>query len=639
MKQNNTTKLVLVLAFLALSIYYLQFTVRNVLQNRYIDSLEGQARIDYIEQNQESINNLRERTLNLGLDLQGGMHVALEIRTPQLLVDLANEGTDSLLINSINAADLASIANNTDIIDEFVSEFESRDSEARLSRYYRNDGLNITRRSTNAEIRDYLRSQRDAAIDRAIEIVRTRVDRFGVTEPSIVKQGANRIIVELPGVDDETRVRNLLRGAARLEFHLTADQNEMSSALNRIITYYNNEQNANRVLNSSTAAPVPTPVEADSTLATADAADADTSAIDSAEADSANIAGNPLVQLIMPANDGISLGTVAGRDTSRVNKLLSDPAVRAMLPRNTKLLWTAKPVFTDESRMGYYNLLPVRAEAELTGEVITEARPDFDPFTNAPQVSMRMSTEGARVWSRVTGANIGRPIAIVLDNLVYTYPNVQNKISDGNSSITGIGSLSEAEDLVNILMSGALPAPLDIVEERTVGPSLGAASINQGFTSVALGLAIVAVFMFIYYQMAGLVAVIALMLNIVFLLGIMAAFRATLTLPGIAGIVLTIGMAVDANVLIFERIREELDSGKSYRAAVDAGFANALSAILDSNITTFLTGAILYSFGVGPIKGFAVTLMAGIVSSLFSALIITRILVDTLTRKKAISLG
>jgi preprotein translocase subunit SecD len=637
MKQNNTTKLVLVLAFLALSIYYLQFTVRNVLQNRYIDSLEGQARIDYIEQNQESINNLRERTLNLGLDLQGGMHVALEIRTPQLLIDLANEGTDSLLINSIGAADLASVANNTDIIDEFVTEFESRDSEARLSRYYRNDGLNITRRSTNAEIRDYLRSQRDAAIDRAIEIVRTRVDRFGVTEPSIVKQGANRIIVELPGVDDETRVRNLLRGAARLEFHLTADQNEMSSSLNRIITYYNSEQNVTRALQGESAPQAPAAV--DTTAAQTDAAATDTTATDTSAVDSTNVAGNPLVQVFLPANDGISLGTVAGRDTARVNKLMSDPAARAMLPRNTKLLWTAKPVFTDESGMGFYNLLPVRAEAELTGEVITEARPDFDPFTNAPQVSMRMNTEGARVWSRVTGANIGKPIAIVLDNLVYTYPNVQNKISDGNSSITGIGSLTEAEDLVNILMSGALPAPLDIVEERTVGPSLGATSINQGFMSVVLGLAIVAVFMFFYYKMAGLVAVVALLLNIVFLLGIMAAFRATLTLPGIAGIVLTIGMAVDANVLIFERIREELDSGKSYKAAVDAGFANALSAILDSNITTFLTGAILYSFGVGPIKGFAVTLMAGIVASLFSALVITRMLVDTLTRKKAISLG
>lgn len=627
MKQNNTTKLVLILAFLALSIYYLQFTVRNVLQNRYIDSLEGQARITYVEQNKESINTLRERTLNLGLDLQGGMHVVLEIRTPQLLIDLANEGSDSLLVNSIGAANAASVSNNTDIIDEFITEFERRDGEARLSRYYRNDGLNITRRSTNAEIRDYLRSQRDAAIDRAIEIVRTRVDRFGVTEPSIVKQGSNRIIVELPGVDDETRVRNLLRGAARLEFHLTADQNEMTTALNRIIAFYNEEQNVARALDENTASQPSAAV--DTTMA----------AQDLATADITNTTGNPLVQMFLPANDGISLGTVAGRDTARVNKLFAAPAARTMMPRNTKLLWTAKPVFTDESGMDFFNLLPVRAEAELTGEVITEARPDFDPFTNAPQVSMRMNTEGARVWSRVTGANIGKPIVIVLDNLVYTYPNVQNKISDGNSSITGIGSLTEAEDLVNILMSGALPAPLDIVEERTVGPSLGATSIRQGFLSVVLGLAIVAVFMFFYYKTAGLVAVIALLLNIVFLLGIMAAFRATLTLPGIAGIVLTIGMAVDANVLIFERIREELDSGKSYKVAVDAGFANALSAILDSNITTFLTGAILYSFGVGPIKGFAVTLMAGIVASLFCALIITRLLVDTLTRKKVISLG
>jgi preprotein translocase subunit SecD len=633
MKQNNTTKLVFVLAFLALSLYYLQFTVRNVLQNRHIDSLEGQAKTDYINTNFESITSLRERTLNLGLDLQGGMHVALEIRTPQLLVDLANEGVDSLLTSSVAAADAASVANNTDIVDEFLNEFERRDPEARLSRYYRNDGLNITRRSTNAEIRDYLKSQRDGAIDRAIEIVRTRVDRFGVTEPSIVKQGANRIIVELPGVDDESRVRNLLRGAARLEFHLTADQTEMTSSLNRVIAFYNNKENADRALSGVAIEEV----VSDSTLAM-DATAADSVASDTTAA-TPNAATNPLIQIVLPANDGVSIGTVAGRDTATVNRLFSYPAVRAMLPRDTKLLWTAKPVFTDEAGMGYYNLLPVRAQAELTGETITEARPDFDPFTNAPQVSMKMNADGSRIWSRVTGANIGKPIAIVLDNLVYTYPNVISKISDGNSSITGVGSLTEAEDLVNILMSGALPAPLDIVEERTVGPTLGATSIQQGFMSVVLGLTLVAFFMFLYYRVSGLFAVMALLLNIVFLLGIMAAFRATLTLPGIAGIVLTIGMAVDANVLIFERIREELDSGKSFRAAVDAGFANALSAILDSNITTFLTGAILYSFGVGPIKGFAVTLMAGIVSSLFTALIVTRLLFDTFTRKKAISLG
>jgi len=623
MKQKNTTQVVLALAFLGISIFYLQFTVRNVLQERYIESLEGQARIDYIEENRESISQLRERSLNLGLDLQGGMHVALEIGTPQLLIDLANEGADSTLIQSINVADAASVRNNTDIVDEFLAEFERRDPEARLSRYYRNDGLNITRRSTNEEIIAYLKAQRDGAIDRAIEIVRTRVDRFGVTEPSIVKQGANRIIVELPGVDDETRVRNLLRGAARLEFHLTADQAEMSAALNQVIAFYNVKTNVDAFKNQ-------TPVDTSSVAADTTAAPADTTA---------NTAGNPLLQVVLPANDGVSVGTVAVKDTALVNRLFANPRVRIMLPRDTKLLWTTKPVVVDASGTEFFNLIPVRSQPELTGEVITEARPDFDQFTNAPQVSMKMSSEGARVWSRITGANIGKPIAIVLDNLVYTYPNVISKISDGNSSITGVGSLQEAEDLVNILLSGALPAPLNIVEERVVGPTLGAASIQQGFWSVVIGLLIVAVFMVFYYNRAGLVAVSALLLNILLLLGIMAAFQATLTLPGIAGIVLTIGMAVDANVLIYERIREELDAGKSIKAAIEAGFANALSAILDSNITTFLTGAILYSFGVGPIKGFAVTLMAGIASSLFCALIITRLLIQVLNRNKDVSFG
>jgi preprotein translocase subunit SecD len=276
----------------------------------------------------------------------------------------------------------------------------------------------------------------------------------------------------------------------------------------------------------------------------------------------------------------------------------------------------------------------VKKQVELKGDVIEEARPTFDRYTNAPEVSMTMNREGARKWARITGANIGKPIAIILDGYVYTYPNVITKISDGRSSITGLGSVQESEDLVNILMSGALPAPLDIVEERTVGPTLGQASIQSGFSSTIIGLIIVAVFMIAYYNKGGGIADMALIFNMIFILGILAAFKATLTLPGIAGIVLTIGMAVDANVLIFERIREEQAVGKSVRAAIDSGYANAMSAILDSNITTFLTGVILYSFGVGPIKGFAVTLMAGIVSSLFTAIIITRIVVDYMTRDK-----
>jgi preprotein translocase subunit SecD len=282
----------------------------------------------------------------------------------------------------------------------------------------------------------------------------------------------------------------------------------------------------------------------------------------------------------------------------------------------------------------------VMDNVEMTGEVITDARPDFDPYTNEPEVSMTMNAEGAQMWSRITGANVGRPVAVVMDNVVYSWPRIIDKIPSGRTSITGV-SRTEAEDVVTVLKSGALPAPVDIIEERTVGPSLGAASIRAGTLSVLIGLGLVIVFMVLYYQTAGLIANVALILNILFIFGILAAFGATLTLPGIAGIVLTIGMAVDANVLIFERIREEMATGKTLKAAIDAGYANALSAIVDANVTTFFVGVILFSFGVGPIQGFAVTLMAGIISSLFTAIVVTRVLFDWLVseRKSAVSFG
>jgi len=305
------------------------------------------------------------------------------------------------------------------------------------------------------------------------------------------------------------------------------------------------------------------------------------------------------------------------------------------MPRNMVLMWGASPFQTTPEGREFFELVGVRSQVEMTGEVIVEASVNFDQATNEPRVSMNMNAEGARMWSRITGANIGKPIAIILDGYVYSYPNVETKIADGRSSISGLESVAEAEDLVNILLSGALPAPLEIVEERTVGATLREASIQAGFYSVLIGMIIVTIFMIMYYHSGGAIADLALMLNIIFILGILAAFKATLTLPGIAGIVLTIGMAVDANVLIFDRIREEQRTGKTMQAAIDSGYSNAMSSVIDANVTTFFVGVILFSFGVGPIKGFAVTLMAGIVSSLFSAIVITRLVVDYLTRDKS----
>lgn len=589
-------KIGFIVAFLSLTLWYLVPTVQWTLEQRYIETLPEAEQLRYQEENREKLQEIREKSLSLGLDLQGGMHVTLEVGTAQLVLELASEFADDALRDIIDIAEERALNERTDFVDEMVAEFERRDPNALLSRYYRSDAENISRRSTNAEIAAYLKNQREAAVNRAIEIIRTRVDRFGVTEPSILKQGNNRVIVELPGVDDEERVRNLLKGTARLEFRMTAEPDEMNVARQAIINFYNPDEESED-------------------------------------------ATNPLLEVFNPGgNNQYVFGYAAGIDTARVNELLFNEEVQRLMPRNTTFMWGAQS-FGQEAGLDYFELIGVRTQIELTGDVVSEARVAFDPTSNRPEVSMTMNAEGARRWERITGANIGRPVAIVLDGYVYSYPTVQSRISNGRSSISGMGGISESEDLVNILLSGALPAPLEIIEERTVGATLGEASIKAGFYSTFFGLIIVAVFMIIYYRTGGGVADLALMLNIIFILGILAGFQATLTLPGIAGIVLTIGMAVDANVLIFDRIREELRSGKTLKAAIDNGYSNAMSAIIDANVTTFFVAVILYSFGVGPIKGFAVTLMAGIAASLFSAIIITRVVIDYLTREKNSSIS
>jgi len=607
-KQNNGFKIGTIVLFLGLTLYYLFPTIQWSLEQRHMASMTEAERVQYQSENRAELQETRENALSLGLDLQGGMYVTLEVGTAQLVSELAGDYSDEYLEEIIDVARERAFENRTDFIDEFVAEFESRDSEAMLSRYFRSDAAEITRRSTNEEITTYLKNQQAAAVDRAMEIIRSRVDRFGVTEPSILQQGSNRIVVELPGVDDEQRVRDLLRGTARLEFRLTPEPEEINSAKEQIAQYFSNMLEEEQQ---------------------------DTTAADSAAVmDDEDEIPNLLEVFDLRGTNQYSFGYAAETDTATVNYWMSQEEVQEMIPRNMELLWGAQPFATD-SGLELYEMIAVRDQIELTGDVISEARVAFDPATNVPEVSMNMDSEGARRWARITGANIGKPVAIVLDGYVYSYPTVRSKINNGRSSISGLGGLTEAEDLVNILMSGALPAPLDIIEERTVGASLGEASINAGLYSTLFGLTVVAIFMIVYYRTGGGIADLALIINIIFILGILAAFNATLTLPGIAGIVLTIGMAVDANVLIFDRIREEMRGGKTIRAAIENGYSNAMSAIVDANVTTFFVGIILYSFGVGPIKGFAVTLMAGIVASLFSAIVITRVIVDYLTRDKA----
>lgn len=597
--QGNGFKIFLIVAFFGYFLWELSPTVIWNLEQNQMAEMTSAERELYEAEHAEKLSNLRDNILSLGLDLQGGMHVTLEVGTPQLILELAGQDADDVLRSVVSQARTAASENDTDFIDEMKRIFEEQDANARLSRYYRNDSEGITRRSNNDDIVVYLKNQRDAALDRAIEIIRTRVDRFGVTEPSIVKQGSSRIVVELPGVDDEERVRNLLKGTARLEFRTGPDAQDFVNFRGRAIEYFN---------------VVP----------------------DTTDSLALNATTNALVDVLsfVQGQTPYVFGYALAQDTATVNSLLGQEDIQRMLPRNTELLWGANPISLGDGSE-QFTLFGVNSRAELTGEVIEEASIQFDPATNAAEVAMGMNSDGARTWARVTGANIGKPIAIVLDKYIVSYPNVQTKITGGNSTINGLDGIEEAEDLVNILMSGALPAPLEILEERTVGATLGEASIKAGLNSVLVGLSIVAIFMIVYYRKGGAVADIALITNIVFILGVLAAFSATLTLPGMAGIVLTIGMAVDANVLIFDRIREEQRSGKTMKAAISAGYANAMSAIFDANITTGFVAIILMSFGVGPIKGFAVTLLAGIACSLFSAIIITRVIIDYMTRNNA----
>ncbi|GAB5535346.1 MAG: protein translocase subunit SecD [Rubricoccaceae bacterium] len=636
-------------ALILLSLFYLFPTVQNSLNQRDLDAMAEDERAMYEEENARDLQATKERSLNLGLDLQGGMHVTLEVESGTLLRELAEGRTDEVFDAALASTIEEARTSREDFVTLFTNAVEEEREGTQLARYFRNQAAEITARSTNSEVADYLRLEVDGALDRAVEIIRQRVDRYGVTEPSIQKQGASRIVVELPGVDDPERVRDLLKGTAKLTFHLTPPTQEVQAAAQRIAQFYAEGGQPDAPVESDTSAVESTTI-ADSTAVEGEIAEADedtTNALDVASltggtSSSASQGGGDsfaeLVRFAPTYTNSPVFGEVLASDTAAVRRLMTAPGAQALLPPGVRVLFTARAEGVSEDGEGVYQLVAIRDRVELEGDVITDARPDFDPLTNAPKVSLTMNSEGARAWSQLTAANIEKPVAIVLDDVVYTFPTIQGRIPNGRTEISGVNA-DEAEDVVTVLKSGALPAPVNIMQERTVGPSLGARAIKAGLSSLIIGFALVCVFMVIYYRTAGLVADVALLLNVLFIFGILAAFRATLTLPGFAGIVLTIGMAVDANVLIFERIREEMASGKTLRASVDGGFAKALSAIADANITTFLIGVILYSFGMGPIQGFAVTLMAGILTSLFTALVVTRLIIDYLVRKRGSSVA
>ncbi len=596
--KKNRTKIIIIIISVLLSLYFLLPTYKDYQYNKTLNTLTGADSISYFESNESDIRKARLERMKLGLDLQGGMRVVLEVDVVRLLDDLAQNKDEQF--ESLMQQVREEVARTDEAaLDIFASVFG--DVGVRLSRYY-----GSIRDSDDQIIRN-LRSNADGAIDRAIQIVRNRVDQYGVSEPSIQKMGARRIIVELPGVTNEDEVRRLLRGTARLEFRLLREPEIVFNVIGRIDDLLSREADP----------------EADR-----DTADAP---IDLTEAELRE--RHPFLYYVRPEQQGSGVSYVSEDHRERVNRILQREDVRALFPSNFNFAWSARHQFIAEGKQ-YYALYGTYSDPELTGSVVTDAQATIDPNFNQPIVTMTMNSEGSREWARITGANIGKQVAIVLDDAVFSAPVVRNRITGGRSQIEGLESTDEARLLEIILKAGALPAPVAIIEQRTVGPSLGEDSIRRGLSSTAFAFGLTVLFMIFYYRTAGSIADVALLFNVVFILGVLAGFQATLTLPGIAGIILTIGMAVDANVLIFERIREEEATGKTLRASIDAGYSKAFSAIIDANITTFLVGIILYQFGTGPVQGFALTLMIGIVASLFSAIVITRVIFDILTERK-----
>lgn len=619
--KKNRGKLVAIVLSLGLALYFLYPTYQSNSYEKDLTSLSGDDSLKFLNDNEAAMRDARAKRIKLGLDLQGGMRVVLEVDIVKMLEQIAKNKDDQF--NEI----MASVTREAQTSDEsiitiFQRNFESR--QIRLSRYFG------SLREDNDQILKRLQDETDKAVDRAMEIVRNRVDQYGVSEPAIQKQGGRRIIVELPGVTKEDEVRQLLQGTALLEFKLMKDPEIIYKTMDAIDKYLAGKGYTDTTVTSSDS----TKKKQDKNTLTALAnADTGKSILPGGEQTPEQVAKeHPFLVLARPNQQGTGEAYVSENDKDKVERILARKDVQNLMPSDMGFYFSSKHLFINEG-VKYYALFGLRKTAELTGGVLVDARATIDPNFNQPVVSMEMDNQGSVEWARITGANVKKRMAIVLDNAVFSAPVINGKITGGRSQIEGIESIEEARLLEIILKAGALPAPVDIIEQRSVGPSLGEDSIAAGTTSFLIALLMIVVFMVVYYRTGGAVANIALFINTIFIFAILAAFQGTLTLPGIAGIVLTIGMAVDANVLIFERIREELATHKTLRASIDAGYSKAFTAIFDSNITTLFSGIVLYQFGSGPVQGFALTLMMGVTANLFTAVTITRVVFDFMTER------
>ena len=604
-----------------------------------------------------TFKEVKEKEINLGLDLRGGMNVMLEVKVYDLVNALANYSANPQFVQAMNQAQANMANSRADFITLFAEEWDKVAPGQRLAQIFGTYEMKdrIKPETSNADVITVIREEAESAISNSFNVLRNRIDRFGVTQPNIQKLGnSGRILVELPGVKDPERVRKLLQGTASLEFWETYENQEV----------YNYLVEANNTIKNIISDIQPVVADSSAVLpAVAAAASADTTAA-AAASDSAKVAGellagvagadslsadeaamakeNPLFFVLNPSVaqgqllPGACIGRAHYRDTAKIGTWLRMPQVQAIFPADLRPMWSVKAI--DESNT-IFELIAIKANtrdgrAPLDGGVITDARRSFGSNSAVPEVDMSMNAEGARVWATMTANNVGRSIAIVLDGMVYSYPRVNGEIPGGRSNISGQFTIEEADDLANVLKSGKLPAPARIVQDTVVGPSLGSESINAGLISFVLAFILVLIYMILFYNGAGLVASIALLANVLFLFGALTSFGAVLTLPGIAGIVLTLGMAVDANVIIFERIREELRAGKGLGLAITDGYKNAYSAIVDGNLTTIITGIILAVFGSGPVQGFATTLVIGIITSLITSIFISRLVFEWRLKNK-----
>ncbi len=665
------------------SVYQLLFTVfaqkverdaRNMangdvrIERSYLDSMKGEVVYNVLFK-KYTYQDCKEREINLGLDLKGGMNVILEIAVEDIIRSLAAPQflTDPVFLETMTLARQKKLNSQSDFVDLFADAFEELNPGAQLAQFFMTPETRgqIDFNTTNNDVVTYLKSEAEDAIDNSYNVLRNRIDRFGVVQLNIQKlERQGRILVELPGVKEPERVTKLLTGTANLEFWTTYQSSEIWRYLEEANTIIADIQQAGEDVSDlestdATATGNEATVEAPEETGETSLLDIpqeelllDTAGLDLlSDLDSTQVFDdqeaqfyreNPLIAVLTPYLDnqrnfipGSTVGVVLLKDTAKVNEYLAIPQIRQLFPSDLRFSWHFQPDGEDQQFIRLHSLKSTRNnQPAMDGKVVTDARVGNDPYTGEFTVSMNMNSEGAKRWANLTRENVGEALAIVLDGLVYSAPTVSEEIKGGSSSISGDFTQADADDLANILKSGKMPARARIESSEVIGPSLGAKSVKDGLNSFLIAFVVVLAYMIFYYsRRAGMVADIALLANMFFLFGVLASLQAVLTLPGIAGIVLTIGMSVDANVLIYERIREELNAGKNLKTAIKDGYKNAYSAIFDAQITTFLTGLILFFFGTGPIKGFATTLVIGILTSLFSAIILTRLMYERMLTK------